>query len=55
MGRPGLRKKNRYSEDFKATAVKLSELAQVQVQDVAEALDIHPVRLSRWRRKFVTE
>ena len=27
MGRPGLRKKNQYSEDFKATAVKLSQLA----------------------------
>ena len=51
MGRPGLRKKNRYSEDFKATAVKLSQLAEVRVQDVAEALDIHPFMLSRWRKE----
>ncbi|MGZ5477879.1 MAG: transposase, partial [Thermoanaerobaculia bacterium] len=35
-------KKNRYSEDFKATAVKLSSLPEVLIQDVAEALDIHP-------------
>ena len=51
MGRPGLRKKNRYSEDFKATAVKLSGLPEVRVQDVAEALDIHPFMLSRWRKE----
>lgn len=51
MGRPGLRKKNRYSEEFKATAVKLSGLAGVRVQDVAEALDIHPFMLSRWRKE----
>lgn len=51
MGRPGLRKKNRYSEEFKATAVKLSGLPGVRVQDVAEALDIHPFMLSRWRKE----
>lgn len=51
MGRPGLRKKNRYSEDFKATAVKLSSLPEVLIQDVAEALDIHPFMLSRWRKE----
>jgi transposase len=51
MGRPGLRKKNRYSEDFKATAVKLSSLPEVLIQDVAAALDIHPFMLSRWRKE----
>jgi transposase len=51
MGRPGLRKKHRYSEEFKATAVKLSGLPDVRVQDVAEALDIHPFMLSRWRKE----
>lgn len=51
MGRPGLRKKNRYSEEFKATAVKLSSLPEVLIQDVAEALDIHPFMLSRWRKE----
>ena len=51
MGRPGLRKKHRYSEEFKATAVKLSGLPDVRVQDVAEALDIHPFMLSRWLKE----
>ncbi len=32
-----------YSKHFKATAVRLSELPDVLVQDVAEALDIHPL------------
>lgn len=41
---------HRYSMQFKATAVRLSELRDVRVQDVAEALDIHPFMLSRWRK-----
>ena len=51
MGRPGLRKHQRYSEEFKATAVALSSLPNVLIQDVAEALDIHPFMLSRWRKE----
>lgn len=51
MGRPGLRKHNRYSEEFKATAVALSSLPAVLIQDVAQALDIHPFMLSRWRKE----
>ena len=31
------------------TAVKLSGMLGVQVQTVADALDIHPFMLSRWR------
>ena len=50
MGTPGLRKIYRYSEQFKATAVRLSQLPDVLVRDVADALDIHPFMLSRWRR-----
>jgi transposase len=49
MAKFGPRKTNRYSEQFKATAVRLSELPDVLIQDVAEALDIHPFMLSRWR------
>ena len=41
---------HRYSMQFKATAVRLSELRDVRVQDVADALDIHPFMLSRWRK-----
>ncbi len=53
MARPiGPKKVHRYSNEFKTTAVKLSQLSRVQVQDVAEALDIHPFMLSRWRKEY---
>ena len=48
----GPRKVRQYSEDFKATAVRLSHLAGVQVKDVAAELDIHPFMLSRWRKEM---
>ena len=52
MAKPiGPKKVHRYSEAFKATAVKLSQLSGVQVQHVAEALDIHPFMLSRLRKE----
>ena len=43
------RKINRYSAEFKLKAVRLTEIDGVQVKDIAEALDIHPYMLSRWR------
>lgn len=51
MPKPGLRKIYKYSEDFKAAAVQLSSMSDVLIQDVAEALDIHPFMLSRWRKE----
>jgi transposase len=51
MPRPGPRTTPRYSDAFKATAVRLSLLPGVCVQDVAESLYIHPFMLSRWRRQ----
>ena len=51
MPKPGPRTTYRYSEEFKATAVKLSELPDVAIQDVADALYIHPFMLSRWRKQ----
>lgn len=52
MGRArGPRKVSRYTSEFKVKAVKLSHISGVQVQDVAEALDIHPFMLSRWRKE----
>lgn len=51
MAKPGPRTTNRYSAEFKATAVRLSELPGVEVQDVAASLYIHPFMLSRWRRQ----
>jgi transposase len=41
----------RYSLDFKLKAVRLTEVPGLQVQAVAEALDLHPVMLSRWRQE----
>jgi transposase len=52
VGRPiGPKKVHRYSVEFKLTAVKLSGMPGVQVQTVANALDVHPFMLSRWRKE----
>ena len=51
MGRPGPKTTACYSERFKASAVRLSSLPGVRVQDVAESLYIHPFMLSRWRKQ----
>lgn len=51
MPRPGPRTTYRYTDDFKATAVRLSQLPGVAVQDVAASLYIHPFMLSRWRKQ----
>lgn len=41
-----------YPNDFKVKAVQLSLLDGVQVQAVAQTLDIHPFMLSRWRKEY---
>ena len=46
------RKTWRYTKDFKVKAVKLSHVKGIQVQQVAEGLDIHPFMLSRWRKEY---
>lgn len=51
MPKPGPRTTYKYTEEFKATAVKLSCLPGVAIQDVAESLYIHPFMLSRWRKQ----
>ena len=51
MPRAGPKKVQRYSLEFKLKAVKLSQLKGVAVQAVAEALEIHPFMLSRWRKE----
>lgn len=50
MPRPGPRTTYRYSDVFKATAVRLSQLPGVSVSEVAQSLYIHPFMLSRWRK-----
>lgn len=53
MGKPTQPKRvSQYSAEFKVSAVKLSKLPGVQVQHVAQALDIHPFMLSRWRKEY---
>ena len=51
MPRAGPRKVQRYSLEFKRKAVALSQLPDVEVQAVADALEIHPFMLSRWRKQ----
>ena len=48
---PGPRTTYRYTPHFKATAVRLSQLPGVAVQEVAESLYIHPFMLSLWRKQ----
>lgn len=52
MPRAGPKKTQRYSLEFKRTAVQLSQRPSIQVQVVAEALDIHPFMPPRWRKEF---
>ena len=51
MAKPGPRTTYRYSREFKATAVRLSQLPDVAVGDVARSLYIHPFMLSLWRKQ----
>lgn len=41
-----------YSNDFKIKAVLWSHEEHRSVKEVAEALDIHPFMLSRWRKEY---
>jgi transposase len=41
-----------YNDDFKATAVALSEIPGVLAKHVAESLDIHEIMLYRWRMEM---
>jgi transposase len=46
------KKTRKYTNEFKAKAVKLTHLSGASVKGVAEALDIHPFMLSRWRKEY---
>ncbi|MBZ0331295.1 transposase [Halomonas sp. ANAO-440] len=46
------KKSQRYSTEFKVKAVEWSHKAHRSVKGVAEALDIHPFMLSRWRKEY---
>jgi transposase len=51
MPRSGPRKLHKYSDEFKLTAVRLSQQPGIQVKTVAAALEIHPFMLSKWRKE----
>jgi transposase len=52
MGRPiGPTKIDRYSVEFKRTVVELGTMPGVQLQTVANALEVHPFVLSPWRKR----
>jgi transposase len=48
----GPKKVKRYSDEFKIQAVRLASHPDIQTQDVAHALDIHPFMLSKWKKDF---
>ena len=50
MPRSGPRAVRKYSDEFKLTAVQLSQRPGLQVKSVAAALLIHPFMLSKWRK-----
>ena len=49
--KPLKEKHKRYTTDFKLTAIQLAQHPNVQTQDVAAALGIHPFMLSRWKKE----
>src|SRR5216683_3210270 len=46
------KKVHRYTNEFKIQAVRLSLHPEIQTQDVARALDIHPFMLSKWKKDY---
>jgi len=48
----GPKKVKRYSNEFKIQAVNLANHPEIQTQDVAHALDIHPFMLSKWKKDY---
>lgn len=48
MPRSGPRTVRKYSDEFKLTAVRMSQQPGIQVKTVAAALEIHPFMLSKW-------
>jgi len=48
----GPKKVNRYTLEFKIQAVRLANHPEIETQDVAHALDIHPFMLSKWKKDY---
>jgi transposase len=47
--------RNKYDEEFKKNAVKLSYTSSKTVKDVAESLGIHETLLYTWRKKYTSQ
>ena len=50
MPRARPRAVRKYSDEFKLTAVRMSQQPGMMVKTVAAALEIHPFMLSKWRK-----
>ena len=50
MPRARPRAVRQYSDEFKLTAVRMSQQPGIMVKTVATALEIHPFMLSKWRK-----
>jgi transposase len=48
----GPKKVHRYAIEFKIQAVRLANHPEIETQDVAHALDIHPFMLSKWKKDY---
>ncbi len=48
----GPKKVHRYTLEFKIQAVRLANHPDIETQDVAHALDIHPFMLSKWKKDY---
>ncbi len=45
-------KYRRYDNQFKVEAVELAQQPEIQTQEVAARLGIHPFMLSRWKKEY---
>jgi len=52
MGQTEKRHYIQYTSEFKKALVRLANHSYIQVTDMAEALDIHPVLIYRWRKEY---
>ncbi len=51
MGQTHKRNYIQYTREFKKALVRLANHQDIQAVDIAEALDIHPVLIYRWRKE----
>lgn len=52
MGQTVRRNYIQYTVEFKKALVRLANHRYIQVTDMAEALEIHPVLIYRWRKEY---